>query len=126
PPRRKPKGSAPACRASRAARAARQSRWRRAAPTPPACESRGWPASRSRRRGGRASFVNQPTGDAGVGVDAAVAQERPVPPHGLLVLAVAGDDQRLLVGARGLGQDDAERIGDEAAAPELDPLARRA
>ena len=38
--------------------------------------------------------------------------------------AVAGHDQGLLVGARGLGQDDAERIGDEAAAPELDALAR--
>src|SRR5688572_33511890 len=84
----------------------------------------GSPAPPATRRSSFASLlVDEPPRDRPVGVDAAVAQERPMPADGLLVSAIAGDDQRLLVGAPGLGQDRPERIGDEAAAPELDAFA---
>src|SRR4051794_35074165 len=58
--------------------------------------------------------------DAAVGVDAAVAQERPVAPHLLLAGEVDLADQDLLLVDRGLGDDDAEGIAEERRAPELE------
>src|SRR5262245_59164840 len=65
------------------------------------------------------STVEEALGDGGVGVDAPVAQERPVAAHVLDASAVALDDEDLLLGPRAFLEDDAERIGHERAAPEL-------
>ena len=56
-----------------------------------------------------------------VGVDAAVAQERPVAAHLLHAREVHLADQDLLLVGRRLGDHDAEGIGDERRAPELEP-----
>src|SRR5204862_6437046 len=93
-----------------------------------ACGSRAQPAgdrgpSRRADAAGRASFVEETARDRTVRVDPAVAKERPVAADRLLMLPIAGDDQRLFLVARRLGDHLAERIGDEAAAPELEPVA---
>ena len=75
--RRRPTGWARTCPASPSGCAASRARWPRAAPTPPAC---GRPGRRGRGRGSPSALlpVDVPLVDPGVGVDAAVAQERPV------------------------------------------------
>src|SRR5581483_12007846 len=105
PPRHRPTGSARSVPANRSSRAARRATSRRVAPTPPASAR---------------SFVEEALGDRAVRVDAPIAQERPVLPHGLGVRGIALDDQDLFVGAAGLFEDHAEWIADEAAAEELD------
>src|SRR5262249_19541335 len=68
---------------------------------------------------GRASgVIAEPQRERSVGVDAAIAQERPVLARLLDLLQVAFDDQRFFLVRRGLGDDAAERIGDEGLAPE--------
>ena len=64
-------------------------------------------------------------GDRAVGVDPAVAQEGPVAASFLLELRVAVGDEDLLVVLAGLGDDPAEGVGDERAAPEFDAALRR-
>ena len=73
-----------------------------------------------RARAGQRS-VEEALLDAAVGVDAAVAQERPVAPHLLDAAEVALADQDLLLVDRGLGHDHAERVAHERRAPELEP-----
>ncbi len=60
-----------------------------------------------------------------VGVDAAVAQERPVAPDFFHLLRIALDDQNLFLVVRRLGENPAERIADERSAPEFETLVRR-
>src|ERR1700730_14850342 len=65
--------------------------------------------------------VEKAARDRAVGVDAPIAQERPVAPRLLDARAIAFHDQNLLLGWRRLLEDRAERIGHERSAPELDP-----
>src|SRR5688572_18482023 len=65
-----------------------------------------------------ASIVQEPLRDRRVGVDPAVAKERPVRPHDVDPTEVALDEQRLLAIRRGAGEDAAERVGDEGVPPE--------
>ena len=67
--------------------------------------------------------IQKPLGDRGVGVDAAVAEERPVAAGLLLELRVALGEEDLLGVAAGPGEDAAERVGQERAAPELEAAA---
>ncbi len=57
--------------------------------------------------------IQEPLRDRGVRVDPAVAQERPVAAGFLLKLRVAIGDEDLLGVLAGLGDDPAERIGQE-------------
>src|SRR5271157_3622002 len=66
-------------------------------------------------------LLNEPAGDAGVGVDSPVAQKRPVAAHFFDAAGVALDDERLFAIVGGLRQQLAERIGHERAAPEFEP-----
>jgi len=59
-------------------------------------------------------------GDAGVGVDAAVAKEGPVATDVFQTVEVHAGDQRLFLVGGASGEFDAERIGDERGTPELD------
>ncbi len=60
---------------------------------------------------------------AAVGVDAAVAEEGPVAANLLLQLDVHLGEEDLFLVVAGLGDDAAEGIGDEGAAPELEARA---
>ena len=70
--------------------------------------------------------IQEPLGDRGVGVDPAVAEERPVAAGLLLEPGVAVGDEDLLGLVAGPGEDAAEGVGQERAAPELEAAARRA
>src|ERR1700722_11634071 len=65
-------------------------------------------------------LVDEALGDAFVGVYAAVAQEGPVLAGYFDELGVEVGDEDLFFVVAGLGEDAAEGVGDEAAAPELD------
>src|SRR5690348_11228683 len=69
--------------------------------------------------------VEEPLGDGAVGVDPAVAKERPVAPGLLLETRVARDHQHLFGVVAGPGEQAAERVGQERAAPELEPAVGR-
>ena len=56
----------------------------------------------------------------GIGVDSAVAKKGPVLAGDLDVAEVEVGDEDLLAIVRGLGDDPAERVGDEGSAPELE------
>src|SRR6185369_6259934 len=64
--------------------------------------------------------VKETAFDAAVGVNAPVAQERPVAPHIFDALAVHFADENLFLVNGALGDDDAERVGEKRRAPELD------
>ena len=61
-----------------------------------------------------------------VGVDPAVAEERPVAAGVFAEGGVAVDDQDFFAIGAGSGDDTAEGVGDEGAAPELDAAVARA
>lgn len=65
-------------------------------------------------------LVDEAAGDVGVGVDAAVAEKGPVLARGFDEggIEIGGEDLFFIV--RGLGEDAAEWVGDEASAPELE------
>src|SRR6266496_3446418 len=67
------------------------------------------------------STIQEPLADPGVCVDPAVAQERPSAAHLLDPREVDLADEDRLAVRRGLGHDDAERVGEERRAPELAP-----
>src|SRR4051794_5904244 len=72
--------------------------------------------------GGRgADGIEKTLGDGRVGIDAAVAQERPVAARVLEEGQVNFADNDLFLFVRGLGEDASERVGQKAAAPELQP-----
>src|SRR5271165_6273293 len=77
--------------------------------------------------GGSASNlrVEETPHDAAVGVDAPVAQERPVPADILLVPRVAFDQDQFLALVRGPVEHAAERIAEKRGAPELQAAAGR-
>ena len=109
--------------------------WPRAAPTRRACGS---PSARgvfAGDRTGMATFalcarrpcasavlrrIEKALGDGRVGVDAAVAQERPVAARLFNQRPIDLAEQDLFGIVRGLGDDAAEGIGQKAAAPELE------
>ncbi len=64
-------------------------------------------------------LVEKAFGDALIGVDAAVAKEGPVAAGVFEKLAVDFGEEDLFFVVRGLGEDAAEGVGDEAAAPEV-------
>src|SRR3954452_9745405 len=65
-------------------------------------------------------IVEETALDATVGIDAAVAQKRPVAPHVFDAPAVDFADENLFLIGRGFLDDDAERVGDKRRAPEFD------
>ncbi len=69
------------------------------------------------------SLIEQTFGEAGVGVDAAVAEEGPVGAGDVHLGEVHGDDEDFLLFDAGLGEKLAGGAGDEALAPELDAVA---
>jgi len=76
-----------------------------------------WGRTENRRAG---KLVGEAAGDGGVGVDAAVAEEGPVLAGGFDEGGVEGGGEDLFLVVPGLGEDAAEGVGDEAAAPELE------
>ena len=80
------------------------------------------PAARCRSVGGHAPRYRLE--DRPVGVDAAIAQERPVAAHALDQRRIAPRDEHLFVVA-GLGDVAAERIGDERVAEEREAVGAR-
>src|SRR5690606_19545075 len=70
-----------------------------------------------------AESVDVALGDRIVRVDAAIAEERPVRPGRVDLAEIDGDEENLLLVDRCLCQDLPAGAGDEALAPELDPLA---
>src|SRR5581483_3432309 len=72
------------------------------------------------------SSIQEALGDAAVGVDAAVAQEGPVAAGLLDQSEINLAYQDLLGIMRGLGDNTSKRIGEKAAAPELEPGPRGA
>src|SRR5690348_5392685 len=77
-----------------------------------------------RMRGLSLGRIDVARGDVAVSVDATIAVKRPISAHVLLSAQVNLDHQRLL-GFTRLGQHDAEGIGHEAVAPELDAAVLR-
>src|SRR5271154_5294012 len=65
----------------------------------------------------------KPIHNATIGIDAAIAQERPIAPRLFLQLWIDFRDQNLFLVARGFFQEFAEGIGDEAATKKLDAVA---
>src|SRR5690348_18508869 len=97
--------------------------WRDAAPTRPACGSRGRGAYPGGGAGALRAVVEEPAHNAAVGVDAAIPQKRPAAADLFDAREIhLGDEDRFPVRRR-LREDRAERIGDERGAPELDPIA---
>src|SRR5206468_5769728 len=70
----------------------------------------------------RRGLIEVSPGEVLVGVDAAIPKEGPMGAAGVDLGQVAGGDHDLVAGAA-LDQQPAAGIGDEAAAPELDPAA---
>src|SRR5258708_5933173 len=68
----------------------------------------------------RSSSVEEAAGDALVGVDAAIAEEGPVAAGVFEQFEVDLRGEDLFLVVAGLGDDAAEGVGDEAAAPELE------
>src|SRR5690242_1327238 len=79
---------------------------------------RAWRRRMGRRDGKRWS-IEVPAREVAVGVDAAVAQERPVGPAHVDLGEIAYRGQHLLVGAT-FDEQTTAGVGDEAAAPELE------
>ena len=63
--------------------------------------------------------------DRPVGVDAAIAEERPVAPHGFDQRRIAARDRASSSPLAGLGEVAAERIGDERAPEEIEAVGAR-
>src|SRR5215471_504845 len=125
PPRQRPKGWAQTFPANRQHSAARPAKSQREAPTRPACGNR---ARRGQYRDLKCCLkrvvgalvveggsIKQAVCDGRVTVDAAVAQERPVPPNVLERLQIDFADQKFLAIVRSLGQRAPERIGEKRA-----------
>src|SRR5262249_59203319 len=68
----------------------------------------------------RVSIAEKALVDTDVGVDAPVAQERPVAPHVLETFQVERSDENRFRIGRCLGEDHAEGIGEERMSPELE------
>ena len=67
-----------------------------------------------------ARLVDEAFGDAGVGVDAAVAEEGPVLAGDFDEFGVEVGDEDLFFVVGGLGEDAAEGVGDEGATPKFE------
>src|SRR4029077_19158945 len=108
------------CPASRKVRAARRARWLRGSPTPRA--SRGlvrteWIAARL--CGFCASIAKPAVEDRRIGVNSAVAKERPIAAGFFAPGRIAFDDQDFFLGGGSFGKNLPERVRDEGVAPEL-------
>src|SRR5688572_18424617 len=88
-----------------------QSRCLHAAPIPPAC--------------GSAASADPSIDEWAVGIDPAIAQERPIASYLIHLAGVALDDQHLFLIGRCLCDHLAERIRHKRRAPEFKPLIRR-
>src|SRR5437879_2841481 len=97
--------------------------WLRAAPIPPACDSRG-PRGIVRFRSVRSwSSINEAFLNFAVRVDTAVAEKWPVRALRVERAEIGLDDQRLLLAHRSFCHDLPRRIGDKTLPPKLDPIA---
>jgi hypothetical protein len=73
--------------------------------------------------GPAAGGVEEALGDGGVGVDAAVAEERPVAADIFEGLQVDVADQNFFAVVRGFDEDSAEGIAEEGCAPKFESVA---
>src|SRR5579872_470658 len=122
--------SAETCLASLRGCAARRSKWRRAAPTPPACDSHvhGGQFRQERFAGAQSRFrrpIQEPLGDGRVAIDAAVTQKWPVTPNLFQLAQIYLAYQNLFFLGRSFGDHRAERITQERSSPELQARPRR-